>query len=257
MRVSLVLPARNEAGSIGGVVEEIYRRVPPAMLGEVIVVDDAGSDATPELIKALITKGQLTGLHYLRHEANCGPAAALRSGVLAARFPIVVTLEPSGQNDPADVTRLVERLAVPGAAGPALACGWRTRRRGSRLQRWSAGIGRLVRRLMLGDTSPDAGCGIRAFWRDAFLLLPHFAANSVYLPVLFRSHGHEVVHVPVNDRLTDARSSSVREAGSALDLLAVAWLRRRTRLPVIIEQWPDGGLEATRPIVKRDARHRS
>jgi dolichol-phosphate mannosyltransferase len=253
VRISIVIPVLNEAGTIGRLIEEVFAVVPPAMLAEVIVVDDASVDATPDAIRALITTGALRDLRYLRHEARCGQGTAIRSGVLAARSACIATLDGDGQNDPADIARLADRLAAPGAPGPALVCGVRTRRKVSRSRLFVSSVAVRIRRAALRDTSPDPGCGIKVFWREAFLLLPFFASSHLYLPVLFESHGHAVAHVPVNDRLRTAGLSKFRAIGLTLagirDLAGVAWLRRRTKRPVIVEQWPDGGLEPVRPPV--------
>ena len=81
MRVSVVIPALNEAGNIGRLVEETYRVVPPALLGEVIVVDDASTDATPDEIKALITSGRLASCATCGMMSRSGQSTAMRSGI--------------------------------------------------------------------------------------------------------------------------------------------------------------------------------
>src|SRR5665811_27271 len=117
MRLSVVIPAFNEEGNIGRLVEETFAVVPETALGEVIVVDDASDDGTGEEIKALIPRYE--ALRYVRHGRRAGQSAALRTGVLAARFPAVAAMDGDGQNDPNDIISLLERL---GAAGeePAL-----------------------------------------------------------------------------------------------------------------------------------------
>ena len=249
MRVSVVIPALNEAGNIGRLVEETYRVVPPALLGEVIVVDDASTDATPDEIKALITSGRLTNLRYLRHDVRSGQSTAMRSGILAARYPVIATMDGDGQNDPADIPRLIERLAEPGAQGPALVGGVRTSRKDTGSKRFASKAANWIRDTILKDDCPDTGCGIKVYWREAFLLLPFFTSMHRYLPALFLTYGREVAYVPVNDRPRQAGQSKYNNLGRALigiyDLIGVSWLRKRTKAPTIVEQWPDGGLEAT------------
>ena len=72
MRVSVVIPALNEAGNIGRLIEETYTVLPAEMLGEVIVVDDCSEDTTGAEVKTLIARGSLPGLRYLRHGARSG-----------------------------------------------------------------------------------------------------------------------------------------------------------------------------------------
>ena len=256
MRVSVVIPALNEAGNIGRLVEETYRVVPAHLLGEVIVVDDASTDSTPDEIKALITAGRLPGLRYLRHDARSGQSTAMRTGILAARFPVIATMDGDGQNDPADIPRLLERLAEPGATGPSLVGGWRTSRKDTGSKRWASKAANWIRDSILKDECPDTGCGIKVYWREAFLLLPFFTSMHRYLPALFLTYGHKVAYVPVNDRPRQAGQSKYNNLGRALigiyDLFGVSWLRKRTKAPAIIEQWPDGGMDV--PPLRPDER---
>ena len=89
---------------------------------------------------------------------------------------------------------------------------------------------------MLRDDCPDTGCGIKVYWREAFLRLPFFTSVHRYLPAMFQTYGHEVAYVPVNDRPRQAGQSKYNNLTRALvglyDLVGVSWLRRRTRIPV-------------------------
>jgi dolichol-phosphate mannosyltransferase len=244
MRISVVLPALNEAGNIGRLVEEIYAVVPADVLGEVIVVDDGSDDATPAEIKNLIEGGTLAGLRYLRHEGRCGQSAALRTGILAATLPVIASMDGDGQNDPRDLVRLLENLAPPGSKGPALIGGIRVARQAAGSKRLASRAANRIRDTVLRDDCPDTGCGIKVFWREAFLRLPFFTSMHRYLPALFQTYGHEVAYLPVNDRPRQAGVSKYNNLGRALiglyDLVGVVWLRRRTRLPVIVEALPEG-----------------
>ena len=91
MRIAVVIPAYNEAGNIGRLIEETIAAVPQATLQEVIVVDDASDDGTDAEIKAML--GRHTALRYLRHGRRAGQSAALRSGVIAATAPVIATLD--------------------------------------------------------------------------------------------------------------------------------------------------------------------
>jgi dolichol-phosphate mannosyltransferase len=244
MRITVVIPALNEAGNIGRLLQDTFLHVPTDCLGEVIVVDDASEDATGAEVKALIAEGSYPGLRYLRHGARSGQSAALRTGVLAATSPIIATMDGDGQNDPRDIPRLLARLAPPGCKGPALVNGWRTARRAEGSKRFASKAANWIRDAVLKDDCPDTGCGIKVYWREAFLRLPYFTTMHRYLPALFRTYGHEVAHVPVNDRPRQVGVSKYNNVGRALvglyDLFGVTWLRRRTRVPAIVEDFPEG-----------------
>ena len=240
MRISVILPAMNEAGNIGRLIEETYNVLPRDMLGEVIVVDDGSDDQTPDEIKALVDAGTLPGLCYLRHEHRSGQSAALRTGIRAARFDVIAQMDGDGQNDPSDIPKLLGKLAAPGEAGPALVGGVRTKRKAVGSKRFASKAANWIRDTVLRDNCPDTGCGIKVYWRDAFLLLPFFTSIHRYLPALFQTYGYEVAYVPVNDRERQAGKSKYSNFARALvglyDLLGVSWLRRRSLNPQIVER---------------------
>ncbi len=244
MRISVVIPALNEAGNIGRLVEETYAHVPTDMLAEVIVVDDGSDDTTPDEVRSLIASGHCAGLSYLRHSERSGQSTALRTGITAATSPIIATMDGDGQNDPRDIPRMVARLGPPGGAGPGLVNGWRKNRKAEGSKRWASKAANWIRDAVLKDDCPDSGCGIKAYWREAFLRLPFFTSMHRYLPALFLTYGHIVVHEPVNDRPREAGISKYNNLNRALvglyDLVGVSWIRRRTKVPKISAVEPDG-----------------
>lgn len=243
MRISVVIPALNEAGNIGRLIEETYATVPDDILAEIIVVDDASEDGTGGEVKALIEADRYPGLRYLRHGKRAGQSAAMRTGILAATCPVIATMDGDGQNDPRDIPHLLARLAPPGGTGPALVGGVRTERKAEGSKRFASKAANWIRDAVLRDDCPDTGCGIKVYWREAFLRLPYFTSMHRYLPALFLSYGHEVAYVPVNDRPRLAGQSKYNNIGRALiglyDLFGVSWLRRRTRVPAIVEDVPE------------------
>jgi dolichol-phosphate mannosyltransferase len=240
MRIAVVIPVLNEAGNIGRLIEETYACVPPDVLAEVIVVDDASTDATPTEIKGLIASGRFPGLRYLRHATRSGQSTALRTGVLAATAPVIATMDGDGQNDPHDIPNLLTRLGEPGSAGVALVGGVRTNRQADGSKRWASKAANAIRDRVLRDGCPDTGCGIKVYWREAFLLLPFFTSMHRYMPAMFQTYGHKVDYVPVNDRARVAGVSKYNNLNRALvglyDLVGVSWLRRRTATPVIVDR---------------------
>ena len=151
MRVSVVIPALNEAGNIGRLVAETYEHVPAEMLGEVIVVDDGSDDATPDEVKTLIEAGNMPGLRYLRHGARSGQSTAMRTGILAASNSVIATMDGDGQNDPRDIAKLLARLAAPGTKGPALVGGVRVNRKADGSKKWASRWANWIRDTVLRD----------------------------------------------------------------------------------------------------------
>ncbi len=112
--VSVVVPVRNEAGNIAPLVAEIAAALDGQWRFEVIYVNDGSSDGTEAELKRLM--GLHPWLRRVRHRQSCGQSAAVRSGVTAARAPLIVTLDGDGQNDPAFIPALLRALEaeVPG-----------------------------------------------------------------------------------------------------------------------------------------------
>ncbi len=244
MRISVVIPALNEAGNIGRLVEETYDVVARNVIGEVIVVDDGSDDDTPGEVKTLVDSGRFPGLRYMRHARPGGQSVALRTGILAAECPVIATMDGDGQNDPRDIERLLEKLGPPGGEGPALVGGVRTNRRAEGSKKLASRAANWIRDAVLRDGCPDTGCGVKVYWRDAFLGLPFFTTIHRYLPALFLSQGHQVEFLPVNDRPRRAGvskySNLVRALIGLYDLIGVSWLRRRSLVPRIIEDSASG-----------------
>ena len=237
MRVSVVIPAYDEEGNIGGLVEETFASVPDAVLGEVIVVDDCSADATASEVRALFPR--FSKLRLLRHGERSGQSAALRTAILAATCPVIATMDGDGQNDPRDIEKLIARLAPPAGDGPALVGGVRRDRKASSSKRWASSSANWIRDRALKDNCPDTGCGIKVYWREAYLRLPYFNSMHRYMPALFLSYGQHVDYVPVNDRPRRAGVSKYSNLGRAVvglyDLFGVIWLRKRTHVPRIAE----------------------
>src|SRR5262245_65838812 len=101
MAISIVVPALNEEGNIGRLIDETFAAVPPDALGELIAVDDGSDDGTAAEIKARLKTHPR--LRYLKHGHRAGQSAALRTGVRVARFPVIATMDGHGQNEPADI----------------------------------------------------------------------------------------------------------------------------------------------------------
>jgi dolichol-phosphate mannosyltransferase len=236
LRIAVVIPAFNEAGNIGPLIEETAAAITSGVLQELIVVDDASDDGTAAEIKALLPR--FPPLRYLRHGQRSGQSAALRSGIHAATAPIVATLDGDGQNDPADIMLLLARLGAEGGE-PAMAAGLREGRKAKGSRKAASWFANWIRDKVLDDGCPDTGCGLKLFRRDAFLALPYFDGTHRYLPALFQTYGHQVVYERVNDRPRLRGETKYTNLGRALiglpDLIGVRWLRKRTVLPPIVE----------------------
>jgi glycosyltransferase involved in cell wall biosynthesis len=228
---SVVVPVFNEEGAAADLAREIAGAF-EGLSYEIIFVDDASSDGTRAALEAV--KAEIIQLRILGHARNAGQSRAIRTGVMAARARIIVTLDGDGQNDPADAPRLARRLAnAPDRLG--MIGGERTKRQDSAAKkiasRWANG----VRRRLLGDQANDTGCGLKAMRREVYLRLPYFDHQHRFLPALVIREGFDVAFEAVNHRARSTGASKYTNLGrlkdSVWDLLGVMWLRARARQP--------------------------
>jgi dolichol-phosphate mannosyltransferase len=229
--LSIVVPVKNEAGNIAPIVAEIVAAVRARWSFEILYVNDGSSDGTEaELLSLMAT---YPTLRLIKHARSCGQSAAVRSGVAAARAPLVATLDGDGQNNPAFIPRLVEALEV-GAPPVGLVAGQRVGRKASGFKRLQSRVANAVRGGILRDGTRDAGCGLKAFRRELFLALPYFDGLHRFLPALARRHGYQVAYVDVVDRPRGRGMSNYgmwdRLWVGIFDLCGVWWLIRRMKV---------------------------
>jgi dolichol-phosphate mannosyltransferase len=236
---TVVAPMRNEAANVAALAAEIAAACAAIGPFEAIFVNDGSTDATSARIAE--TRAAHPWLREVRHMASCGQSAAVRSGVRAARAPIICTLDGDGQNPPAEIPRLLAPLLDPAApARLALVAGQRVGRRDTASRRLASRVANAVRRTLLNDDVRDTGCGLKAFRREAFLDLPFFDHMHRYLPALFKRDGWELALIDVSHRARAAGASNYTNLGRALvgavDLIGVWWLCRRRKTPVVMAE---------------------
>jgi dolichol-phosphate mannosyltransferase len=243
---SVVVPVLNEAGNIQPLIDEIVASM-TALSGqaayEIIYVDDGSTDATGAELDTAAKSN--TNIRIFRHTASSGQSQALISGIDHARADWIITLDGDGQNDPADIQKLIEVRdeavkAEPGYADYFLYVGHRRRRYDSLARRYQSWLANDIRGWVLGDHTPDSGCGLKLFRRDVFQKLPRFNALHRFLPALVIRSGGRVVSVDVSHRPRVRGISKYglwrRLAISVVDLLGVVWLIARHTRPELFDK---------------------
>jgi dolichol-phosphate mannosyltransferase len=235
-QLSVVVPVFNEQDNVGPLLRENVAALRGRVEFEAVFVDDNSKDGTLAALRAL--KAEVPELRVLHHVKQSGQSTAIRTGVRHARAPWVATLDGDGQNDPADIPKL---LAARETAEPSirLFAGWRVNRQDSGSKRWASRLANAIRTRMLRDDTPDTGCGTKLFEREAFLELPFFNHMHRYLPALMQRAGWKTRSVPVNHRHRSTGVSKYNNLNRALvgiaDLRGVAWLIRRGKVTRVEE----------------------
>jgi dolichol-phosphate mannosyltransferase len=234
--LSVVVPVFNERDNVAPLVGEIVAALRGKIDFEIVYVDDCSKDDSLAVLKAL--KTSTPELRVFAHGKQSGQSTAIRNGIKAARGEWIATLDGDGQNDPADIPKLL--AARDSAASEVkLFAGWRVHRQDSGSKRWASKFANAIRSRLLRDETPDTGCGIKLFERSVFLDLPYFDHMHRYLPALVKRAGWQSVSVPVNHRQRSAGVSKYNNLGRAWvglkDLRGVAWLITRSKVTAVNE----------------------
>ena len=228
LELSVVVPVCNEQENVGPLAQEIAAALAGRAF-EVLFVDDGSTDQTAAAVIA--ARASIPQVRLLRHSFRSGQSAAVTTGVRHARADWIGTLDGDGQNDPADLPKLLTARLDAANANVVLFQGHRTTRKDTGFRKFQSRIANGVRSRLLGDGTPDTGCGIKIMQRAAYMELPKFDHMHRFLPALFQRAGGRVISVPVNHR-PRARGTSKygmldRLWVGIVDIGGVMWLRRR------------------------------
>ena len=223
--LSIVLPVYNEAGSLPGLIPELT-----AVLGqlghsyEIVAVDDGSSDDSVAILRRL--QEQESHLRIVQFRRNFGQTAAFAAGFDYARGAIIITIDADGQNDPADIPRLLE---VMEEGDYDLVSGWRQNRREPFLTRK---LPSMIANWLIANASDvrlhDRGCSLKALRRDLVKQMHLYGELHRFIPEIASQIGARVAEVVVNDRPRKVGQSKYgalsRTPRVILDLLTVSFL---------------------------------
>ncbi len=225
--ISIVIPVKNESDNIIPLAAEITAVMDPQPHSwECIWVDDGSTDDTLAALRVLSKSDPRH--RYLSFEQNAGQSAALWAGFIEADGGIIATIDGDGQNDPADIPKLVLMLES-GAAD--MVNGYRLRRKDNTIRRFASFVANSFRNFTTGRTVRDTGCSTRVLRRECMVSLPLFTGMHRFLPTLVAMRGFKLTEVPVNHRprLKGRSKYSINNRlwVGLLDTFGVLWLRKR------------------------------
>lgn len=233
--LSVVVPVKNEQDNIQPLINEIQQSLQGLVSYEIIYVDDGSDDHSFAVLERLQKAGDIP-LRILRNPQSCGQSTAVHLGVSHAAGRLIATLDGDGQNDPADIPAMLEIAKSLADKRDFLIAGYRKNRHDSKWKLFQSRIANKIRASLLGDNTPDTGCGLKLFPRHTFLKLPYFDHMHRFLPALVQRSGGIVKISVVNHR---ARMAGVSKYGmlnrawvGLVDIFGVMWLQRRNRMTV-------------------------
>lgn len=265
IELTVVAPAHNEAENVEPLVEQVGAALEGAGIGfEFILVDDASTDGTPErAAKMRASRPWLRVISLGRPEGGGGngQSCAFKVGFGAARGRLVGVLDADLQNDPAEFPRMLRLLEEHGAdmvQGDRSAA----RRQGDSVVRQVGSVvGRVFRRVILGDTIRDTGCSLRVMKREIAVGLPlEFKGMHRFIPITARRMGYRVIETPVAHRARHAGEPKYgmgvtkRAIPGLIDCFAVRWMGKRRRTPTSVREIvAPGEGDVVAPAQGRDA----
>lgn len=229
-KITVIVPIKNESENIKPLITEINEALSTDNDFEIIYIDDGSTDNSVQILQDL--QKTMPHLRIIQHKTSCGQSAAIRSGILYANNGIIVTLDGDGQNVPADIPQLVQKLRNA-PLNVAMVAGQRKVRNDSISKQYASKIANKIRGAILKDGVRDTGCGIKAFRREAYLMLPYFDHMHRYFAALFRRDNYEILLCDVEHRSREAGTSKYgnwdRFKVGVVDLMGVLWLLKRCK----------------------------
>ena len=228
--ISVVIPVHDEERSVGPLLDELAATLDH--LGEeweVLFVDDGSTDGTFAALGRL--HDERTNVRIVRLRRNFGKAAALQAGFREAAGDVIVTIDGDGQDDPAEIPRLLAKLDE----GFDLVSGWKAKRRDPLSRRLPSKLFNAVTSRMSGLRLHDMNCGFKAYRAEVVRGLRIYGELHRYIPVLAHYRGFRVAELPVNHRPREhgrSRYGMERYVRGFLDLLTVTFMGRYRHRPL-------------------------
>ncbi|MCD6395822.1 MAG: glycosyltransferase family 2 protein [Planctomycetes bacterium] len=232
MELSIVIPVLNEADSLKTLYEEIVVAVSGSGNCEIIFIDDGSTDAS---LTTLMDIQQNDGrVRIIKLRRNFGQTAALSAGFKHAGGRIIIPLDADGQNDPADIPRLVARLNT----GFDIVSGWRKKRHDNALTRTiPSRMANWIIARITGVRLHDFGCTLKAYRAESLKCIRLYGEMHRFIPALASWGGERVTEIVVNHRPRTAGKTKYglnRIFKVILDLITIKFLASFSTKPIYV-----------------------
>lgn len=227
--ISFVIPVFNEEGNVAQLHQEILKTARGLKKPfEIIFINDGSSDNT------LIELKKLKPITILDLRTNSGQSAALDAGFKQAQGEIIASLDGDGQNDPADIPAMIEKLVTEGKNYDVV-CGWRYHRQDSSWRKFITYGAKVLRSMLVSDGVHDAGCTLRVYKKNVIQSIDVYGEMHRMIPALLRWRGYKIAEVKVNHRARSTGQSKYgikRTMKGFLDMLDVWFWRKYESRPL-------------------------
>lgn len=191
-QISIVVPVYNEEGNVEALHKEIKEMCEKAGYDyEIIFINDGSSDQTDEICRGL------KPLKYIQFRKNFGQTAAMDAGIKASTKEFIATLDGDGQNDPADIPKMLDYLVQNNYD---VVSGWRKKRKDTFMKRLISRGANLLRHLLVHDGIHDSGCSLKVYRRECFKGINLYGEQHRFIPAILKIKGFEVGEIEVNHR---------------------------------------------------------
>lgn len=192
---SVIIPVFNEELNIISLYKEISKNLINYQNYEIIIIDDCSTDNSRKVIIDLIKDNKKVKYHF--NDINLGQSRSIYNGILKSKTETIVTIDGDGQNDPADIPKLLDCYLNNNIS---LVGGIRVNRKDNAIKIISSKVANRVRSFILNDGCLDTGCGLKVFDKKVFLQFIFFNGIHRFLPALFSGFGYKTKFIPVNHR---------------------------------------------------------
>jgi dolichol-phosphate mannosyltransferase len=228
--LSVVVPVYDEERSVELLYDEVASALDPLERAwEAVFVDDGSSDGSFAALTRL--HARTPNVRVVRLRRNFGKAAALAAGFAQAGGDVIVTIDADGQDDPAEIPRLLAKLDE----GFDLVSGWKTRRRDPWRRRFLSRVFNTVTGWISGVRLHDMNCGLKAYRAEVVKGLALYGELHRFLPVLAYERGYRIAELPVNHRPREhgrSRYGLERYLRGFFDLITVTFMGRYRHRPL-------------------------
>ncbi len=230
--LSILIPTYNEQDNIEPLYEQLTGVLEPLSEShEIIFINDGSIDATEDRLNALAKRDKHVKVIHFRR--NFGQTSAMMAGIDFASGDILIPMDADGQNDPADIPKLLDKLAE----GYDVASGWRSDRKDHRRRRIASRVANWIIARVSGVRLHDFGCTLKAYRRDVLTSTRLYGEMHRFIPIYATWEGAKVAEVQVNHHPRRHGKSSYgmeRIIKVVLDLIVVQFLAHYSTRPIYV-----------------------